>query len=103
MTTLNDLIEERDLLVRSIDSINRTPDFEDFAARTREHLPAYEKRLVVVNERIAIAKERAALALEDARAALAASQDLPETSRARRVAELDYREAQIDFGGWEDR
>jgi len=54
-------------------------------------------------EDAALSEQKAALALQDARTALAQVQDLPPNSRARKEAELAYREADLNYRRAKDK
>lgn len=81
--------------------------FEAAQNRLRRSTDALEKAYRNANERIeqlafsiedaAIAETRAAMTLNDARATLARVQDLPPNSRARKEAELAFKEADLNY------
>ena len=81
--------------------------FRSAQERLRRSTKALEKAYRDANERIeqltfsiedaAIAETRAAMALNDARATLARVQDLPPNSRARKEAELAFKEADLNY------
>lgn len=74
-------------------------------ALTRAYRDAHERiqQLNFDAEDAAISQERAALALQDARKTLLRVQDLPPNSRARKEAELSFKEADLNYRRAVDR
>ena len=81
----------------------RLRDSEDALARAAQNARERIQQLGFDAEDAALSQERAAIALEEARESLKRVQDLPPNSKARREAELAFKEADLNYRRAVDR